>query len=100
MPSIQYRQLWHLAERQFNPQEACKWMVAVLRIAADYDCQDSLADELLLQAEQQQLPDLKTVQAKYLAHTEPPPIPLRQHAIAGYDHLLTGQWANREVRCD
>ncbi len=100
LPSPKYRQLWNLAERQFTPQEACKWMVSVLRIAADYDCEGHLADELLLQAEQQQLPDLKTVQAKYLAHTEPPPIPLRQHAIASYDHLLTGQWKNREVRCD
>jgi len=99
LPNPQYRQLWHLAEQQFTPQEACKWIVAVLRFAADYDCESSLACELLLQAEQGQLPDLKSLQAKYLRHTEPPPIPLRQHQIAGYDQLLTGQWKNQEVSC-
>ena len=99
LPNPQYRQLWTLAEQQFTPQEACKWMVAVLRFAADYDCESSLSCELMLQAEQGQLPDLKSLQAKYLRHTEPPPIPLRQHQIAGYDQLLTGQWKNQEVSC-
>jgi hypothetical protein len=98
LPNPQYRQLWNLAEQQFTPQEACKWIVAVLRFAADYDCESSLACELL-QAEQGQLPNLKSLQAKYLQHTEPPPIPLRQHQIAGYDQLLTGQWKNQEVSC-
>ena len=99
LPGPHYRQLWCLAEQQFSPQEACKWMVTVLRIAADYDCEGSLACELLPQTEQAQLPDLKTLQAKYLRHTEPPAIPLRQHQIADYDQLLTGQWTGQEVRC-
>ena len=97
LPSHQYRQLWKLAEHQFTPQEACKWMVAVLRFAADYDCEGSLACELMLQAEQGQLPDLKSLQAKYLQHTKPPPIPVRQHQIADYDRLLTGRWKGQEV---
>ncbi len=99
LPGPRYRELWRLAQRQFSPQEACKWMVAVLRIAADYDCEGSLACELLPQTEQAQLPDLKTLQAKYLRHTEPPAIPVRQHQIADYDRLLTGQWTGQEVRC-
>jgi transposase InsO family protein len=98
LPNPQYRQLWNLAEQQFTPQEACKWIVAVLRIAADYDCESSLAGELLL-SEQGQLPDLKALQSRYLQHTEPPPIPLRQHQISDYDQLLTGQWKSQEVSC-
>jgi hypothetical protein len=98
LPNPQYRQLWNLAEQQFTPQEACKWIVAVLRIAADYDCENSLAGELLL-SKQDQLPDLKSLQARYLQHTEPPPIPLRQHQISDYDQLLTGQWKSQEVSC-
>ncbi len=99
LPSPQYRQLWKQAEQQFTPQEACKWMVAVLRFAADYDCEGSLASELMQQAEQSQLPDLKSLQARYLQHTEPPSIPVRQHQIADYDRLLTGQWKGQEVSC-
>jgi transposase InsO family protein len=99
LPSPQYRQLWNLAEQQFSPQAACKWMVAVLRFAADYDCEGSLADELMQQAGQGQLPGLKSLQARYLQHIEPPPIPVRQHQIADYDQLLTGQWKMQEVSC-
>ena len=99
LPSPQYRQLWRQAEQQFTPQEACKWMVAVLRFAADYDCEGSLASELMHQAEQGQLPDLKSLQARYLQHTEPPAIPVRQHQVADYDQLLTGQWKGQEVIC-
>ena len=98
LPNPQYRQLWNLAKQQFTPQEACKWIVAALRIAADYDCENSLAGELLL-SEQGQLPDLKALQSRYLQHTEPPPIPLRQHQISDYDQLLTGQWKSQEVSC-
>ena len=97
LPSPQYRQLWKQAEQQFTPQDACKWMVAVLRFAYDYDCEGSLACELMHQAEQGQLPDLKSLQAKYCRHTEPPPIPVRQHQVADYDQLLTGQWKGQEV---
>ncbi len=100
LPDAQYRALWKQAEQQFTPQEACKWMVAVLRFAYDYDCQGTLATELRLQAEQGALPDLQSVQAKYLQHSSPPPIPLRQHLVADYDQLLTGQWMKQEVSCE
>ena len=99
LPSPQYRQLWRLAEQQFTPQDACKWMVATLRFAADYDCEGSLVSELMYQAEQGQLPDLKSLQARYCQHTEPPAIPVRQHQVADYDQLLTGQWTGQEVSC-
>ncbi|MEX2354165.1 MAG: IS21 family transposase [Gammaproteobacteria bacterium] len=99
LPSAHYRQLWQLAEQQFTPQDACKWMVAVLRFAADYDCEGSLACELMQQAEQGQLPDLTALQAKYCHHTRPPAIPVRQHQVADYDQLLMGQWKDQEVSC-
>lgn len=99
LPSADYRRLWRQAEQQFTPQDACKWMVAVLRFAADYDCESSLAYELIRQTEQGPLPSLKSLQARYLRHTEPPAIPVRQHPVADYDRLLTGQWKEPEVTC-
>lgn len=100
LPNTQYRALWKQAEKQFTPQEACKWMVAVLRFAYDYDCESALATELMRQAEQGALPDLTSLQARYLQHSTPPPIPLRQHPVADYDQLLTGQWMRQEVCCE
>ncbi len=99
LPTPHYRQLWRLAERQFAPQQACKWMVAVLRVACDHDCEGTLAATLLAQADRTELPDLKTLQATYLRATTPPPIPVRQHAIDDYDQLLSGRWATQAVRC-
>lgn len=95
LPSAQYRRLWILAEQQFPPQEACKWIVTVLRFAADYDCEGSLASELLARAQKDRLPDLKTVQAKYVIKATPPAIPIRQHAVADYDALLSGNWTSQ-----
>ncbi len=97
LPSTQYRELWSLVEEQFMPQKACKWMVGVLRLAADNDCEDDLGSELLLLAQQAKLPDLKTLQVRYLQHTTPPDIPVRQHQISDYDQLLIGQWVSQEV---
>ena len=99
LPSNDYRQLWAIANQQFTPQDACKWIVAVLRIAHDYDCESLLAAELLQQARRSALPDLKALQARYLKNTAPPDIPIRQHAIDEYDQLLSGQWKTREVAC-
>ncbi|MCZ6488715.1 MAG: IS21 family transposase, partial [Gammaproteobacteria bacterium] len=97
LPSGDYRQLWAMAEQQFAPKDACKWIVAVLRFSYDYDCESLLAAELLQEARHRTLPDLKTLQARYLQNTPPPSIPVRQHAIDDYDQLLSGQWKTQEV---
>jgi len=99
LPSDAYRQLWAMAEQQFDPRDACKWIVAVLRFAYDYDCESLLASELLQAAKHAVLPDLKTLQARYLHNTTPPNIPARQHPIDEYDELLSGQWKSQGVAC-
>ncbi len=96
LPNEQYRRLWVQAQQQFTPQQACKWIVAVLRFAYDYDCQSELGGKLIVQAELGTLPDLKSLQASYLQHTTTPVIPLRQHSINDYDLLLSGHWMDQE----
>lgn len=53
LPTETYRQLWQYAEQQLEFRDACKWMVGVLRIAMDYDCEERLGDELLAIASNQ-----------------------------------------------
>lgn len=93
LPSADYRQLWSLAEAQFPPKVACKWIVSVLRIAYDHDCEQSLATTLLADARRSELPELDAVQARYRPKKATPAIPIRQHAAVDYDRLLEGQWA-------
>jgi transposase InsO family protein len=99
LPDAQYRQLWSLADAQFSPQQACKWMVAVLRFAYDYDCQNVLAIQLLTEADKSGLPDLKSLQARYVTHTASADIAVRQHTVDDYDQLLEGRWMTGEVAC-
>lgn len=91
-PDDNYRQLWQLIDQQLAPRDACKWMVTVLRIAADHHCETELGETLLKQAQNQAQPDLKTLQSRYLKTKEQPAIGSKQHEITDYDALLSGQW--------
>lgn len=68
-------------------------MVGGLRIAMDHDCEERLGDELLAIAiNQQALPPLKALQARYLEAKPVPAIPARQQDLMSYDQLLQGLW--------
>jgi len=90
LPTPQYHQLWQRANQQFEPDQACKWIVAVLRFAHDYDCESLLAQELL---QATTLPNLETLQKRFIRTKQHPDIPARQPSVTSYDHLLNGQWA-------
>lgn len=91
-PDDHYRQLWDIVDQKLPAKDACKWMVAVLRIAADHQCESELGQSLFLQAQADKLPNLKTLQAQYLQKKDQPELHTKQHDIAGYDELLTGGW--------
>jgi hypothetical protein len=95
-PNDNYRQLWQIADQKFPAKEACKWMVAVLRIAADHQCERELGQTLLRQAQTGALPSLKALQAQYLQCQDRPELVTKQHDIADYDKLLSGCWINSE----
>ena len=98
LPTETYRQLWQHCDQQFDAREACKWIVGVLRIAMDYDCETHLSRELLDRIEQQQaLPSLKALQERYLGTKPVPVIHARQQDLASYDYLLQGHWHQTEA---
>lgn len=94
LPTPQYHQLWQRANRQFEPDMACKWIVSVLRFAYDYDCESVLAAELL---QPETLPTLEALQKRFIRSKSAPDIPPRQPAVESYDHLLSGQWVETTV---
>lgn len=95
-PNDNYRQLWKIADQKLPAKEACKWIVAVLRIAADHQCEIELGQTLLLQAQVDELPSLKSLQAQYLKNQDQPELVTRQHSIADYDELLSGCWIKHQ----
>jgi hypothetical protein len=72
----------------------------VLRIAADHHCERELGQTLLLQAQADTLPSLKTLQARYLKSQSRPELVTKQHDIADYDELLSGCWINSQHQGD
>ena len=98
LPTETYRTLWRHCDRQFDAKDACKWIVGVLRMAIDHDCEERLGDELLAIIDNNQpLPALKSLQARYLGQQPVPMIPARQQDLASYDQLLPGHWHRTEA---
>ncbi len=98
LPTETYRKLWLHCDQQFEPREACKWIVGALRIAMDQDCEERLGNELLACVNNNKpLPSLKALQERYLGHRPVPTIPERQQDLAGYDRLLQGHWYRTEA---
>ena len=88
LPNDRYRQLWRVVDRQLPAREACKWMVGVLRIAADHDCETALMDEIEPRLAGGELPTLQQLQARYLPAQPGHDIQIEQHGLADYDRLL------------
>jgi len=98
LPTETYRKLWLNCDQQFQPRDACKWIVGVLRIASDYDCEERLGNELLASIDNNTpLPTLKALQDRYLGTKPVPIIPARQQDLASYDRLLPGHWHRTEA---
>jgi transposase InsO family protein len=98
LPTETYRKLWLNCDQQFQPRDACKWIVGVLRIAMDHDCEERLGTELLAQVDNDKpLPSLTALQERYLGSKPVPVIPARQQDLASYDHLLPGNWHRTEA---
>lgn len=98
LPTETYRKLWQHCDQQLQPRDACKWIVGVLRIAMDHDCEERLGNELLAQVDNNKpLPTLKALQERYLGTKPVPIIPARQQDLASYDHLLQGNWHRMEA---
>lgn len=98
LPTETYRKLWLHCDQQFESREACKWIVGVLRIAKDYNCEEQLGNGLLAGIDSNRpLPSLKALQDRYLGHKPVPSIPERQQDLAGYDGLLQGHWYHTEA---
>jgi hypothetical protein len=91
LPNAAYRQFWNYADTHLEKREACKWMVGVLRLAADYNAQAQLEIEIAKAInERQELPTLDQLQSLFRRTQSAPVIPLCQHSLKDYDDLLQG----------
>lgn len=98
LPDDNYRQLWQLADKHLEAREACKWIVTTLRLAFEYDDEQSLGENLLIEAQAGRFASITEIQSRYLSGN--PDIECStssQHALVSYDELLSSI-SSEEVR--
>lgn len=90
LPDDNYRQLWQHVDKALPPYEACKWIVTVLWLAHEYDSEQALGEELLVEAQQGQFASIKTIQDRFFQPSRTvPELQTTQHTLQSYDVLLS-----------
>ena len=90
LPDDNYRELWQLADTHLEPREACKWIVTTLRLAFEYDDEQSLGEDLLIEARAGRFASITEIQSRYLRGN--PDLEFSassQHTLVSYDDLLS-----------
>jgi hypothetical protein len=89
LPSEDYRRIWEVLQACLEPRSACRLMVGVLALAAEYGCEEALGEYLLQAIEQEALPSLVELQHRFGRPLQAVPIQqLEQHRLQSYDELL------------
>ena len=90
LPNDTYRQLWQCADQHLEKREACKWIVTVLRLAFEYDCEADLGEGLLADALRGEFLSIKAIQQRFLNDQAVDMSSLQtvQHPLSSYDDLL------------
>ncbi len=90
LPDDNYRQLWQYADQQLEAREACKWIVTVLRLAFEYDDEQSLGEDLLAEVKAGRFASITDIQSRYLSgNPDIEQSTSHQHALVSYDELLS-----------
>jgi len=90
LPDDNYRELWKFADQHLEAREACKWIVTVLRLAFEYDDEEALGRDLLIDARAGKFASITDLQGRYLANQTPAlSAATPQHDLVSYDELLS-----------
>ena len=90
LPDDNYRELWRFADEHLEAREACKWIVTVLRLAFEYDDEEALGRDLLIDVRAGKFASITELQGRYLTNQPPTPGAAKpQHDLVSYDELLS-----------
>lgn len=88
LPTQAYHQIWQAADESLDPQMACKYIVGCLALAAEFDCEKTLADFILTRLSSGKLPSLSDIQERFRVQTKSvPEVYIQQHDLSSYDQL-------------
>ena len=91
LPNQAYKQIWEYADKSMPSRGSCKFIVGLLHLAAEKNCEEGLANEVLAIIAAGKPLLLNQLQIKYQYQKESvlPSIEVNQHLLASYNNLIT-----------
>jgi len=100
LPNNDYRLIWEYADNNMDARDACKYIVALLSLAAESDCEEALSLYVLERLTQPGgvIPKLAELKLKFISscNIKQISVEVNQHKLKEYDKLLTKQ--NNAIR--
>lgn len=89
LPSVVYKEIWSLIDERCSVRHACKLIVGLLKLAADYNCEKELGEKVLTILEKGLIPSLGDLQRRYESPSKikHPRLSIAQHSLASYHQL-------------
>lgn len=89
LPNEQYKQIWQYVDTHMSAHAACKFIVGILYIAANENCESELGWAVIDAIENKQCIKLTDFQSKFQsAKIEHPEIEVTQHSLVQYNQLI------------
>jgi len=91
LPNQAYKQIWEHVDKNMPSRSSCKFIVGLLHLAAEKDCEEALANEVLaiIAAEKPLILSQLQTKYQYLKESALPSIDVSQHILASYNNLIT-----------
>ena len=89
LPSVSYKEIWRLIDERCSVRHACKLIVGLLKLAADYNCEQELGEKVLETLNQGLIPSLGDLQRRYESprRIAYPCLSIQQHSLDSYHQL-------------
>ena len=89
LPNDTYRQIWKHIEASETQRTASKLMLRLLKLAADYVCEEALSAYVMGLIKQDKPLLIEAIESRFNASNPPlPEITCQQHSLADYDQII------------
>ena len=100
LPTSTYQAIWEQVQTRLENKAACQFIVGLLLIATQQDCETVLGETVLKALQQGNLPTLEQLRRQFMhATVAMPTVVVNQYSLQAYDTLLTFSQENTHGAC-
>jgi len=87
LPSEEFRSIWKHVDMTMKPRVSCKFIVSLLYLADEYDCEAAVADHVIRLIHEQKPLSITEIEQKYRGKSANgiPDMEVTQHSLQDYD---------------